>query len=82
MTSIGVDVFYGCSGLSDVISFAERVPYTSNAAFGDSPINNATLHVPEVAIDAYKTIFPWKNFKNIVEIENSATHANNMSDKL
>jgi hypothetical protein len=51
-----------------VTCFAENVPNTSSSAFTSSTIKNATLHVPETAIDAYTSKTPWKKFGTIVAL--------------
>ena len=38
------------------------------AAFSDTPVESATLHVPASAIDAYKTTSPWSDFGSIVPL--------------
>ena len=67
--------FENCPELTDVYCYAEKVPNTSREAFINI-INsimtfevNATLHVPEGSVDAYKAVVPWSYFKNIVAIE-------------
>ena len=52
--------------MTDVYCFAENVPETQSNAFGNSNIENATLHVPDASINAYKVADPWKNFKNML----------------
>ena len=47
---------------------AESVPSTDVLAFNNSPINNATLRVPNASVDLYKAVEPWKNFKEIVSL--------------
>ena len=37
--------------------------------FSGSYIDNATLHVPDTSIDAYKAAEPWNGFKSIVSTE-------------
>lgn len=64
--------FANCVSLTDVFCYPESVPSTSNDAFQDSYIQNATLHVPSEAVNAYKAAEPWKNFKNIVFLENES----------
>ena len=61
--------FENCPELTDVTCLAESVPKTYYYAFSSSPINNATLHVPEKAIDAYKTTYPWNIFKSIMGLD-------------
>ena len=48
--------------------YAEAVPSTSSNAFEDSYINYTTLHVPAAAVEAFKAAEPWKNFKEIVPL--------------
>ena len=64
--SIGSYAFGNCPKLTDVYCFAENVPETQSNAFGNSNIENATLHVPDASINAYKVADPWKNFKNML----------------
>ena len=66
VTTIDLSAFASCKNLTDVYCLAENVPQTSSSAFSWTPIDQATLHVPEQSIDAYKAVFPWSGFKNIV----------------
>ena len=61
----------GCSSLTVVYCYAERVPTTEGYAFSDSPISSATLHVPAASIDTYKKYSPWKDFGTIVALSAS-----------
>ena len=47
---------------------AEEVPETDPEAFIDSPIENATLHVPAGSVEAYRTTAPWSSFGTIVAL--------------
>jgi len=67
---IGSTTFAYCTNLTDVYCYAESVPTTDSNAFSDSPVENATLHVPASAVDAYKAATPWSNFKEIVALTN------------
>ena len=69
VTSIGERAFYGCSSLTDVYCYAEEVPTTQTNAFNNSNIENATLHVPAKALNAYKTTAPWSSFGKFETIE-------------
>ena len=80
VTSIGRDAFEYCKGLTDVYCFAEEVPETDLYAFYDSPIGNATLHVPAVAIETYKTTEPWSNFGTIVTLTDDWDGIRNLKD--
>ena len=61
--SIGEYAFAWCSGLQDVYCYAENVPTTESNAFEDSPIENATLHVPANAVKSYGA--SWTSFGTI-----------------
>ncbi|MBR4730626.1 MAG: leucine-rich repeat protein [Prevotella sp.] len=69
VTAIGGWAFYGCTDLSDVFCYAKDVPTTDNRAFSNSNVANATLHVPEGAVEAYKAAEPWNQFKEIVVLD-------------
>ena len=72
VTRIDRDSFRGCSSLKDVYCLSEK-PVKAFLAFSYCPIENATLHVPATALDAYKETLPWKSFGTIVALaENSA----------
>ena len=55
--------------LKDVYCSAKEVPEVSSSAFGFSSSINATLHVPEGSVDAYKAAMPWSGFKEVVAID-------------
>ena len=71
MTSIGFEVFAYCENIENVYCYAEEVPSTDSYVFYDSTIENATLHVPASAIEAYKTTEPWSSFGTIKAIEDA-----------
>ena len=80
VTKIGDSAFSDCAELTDVYCHAEKVPSTGSDAFADSYIEYATLHVPESAIEDYKTTEPWSGFGTfktlsgeVVEVEKCAT---------
>ena len=58
-----------CTELTDVYCLSKEVPYTVTNAFDHSYIEYAILHVPEASITSYKSVEPWKNFKEIVKID-------------
>ena len=60
--------FTSCTNLTDVYCYAESVPTTNSNAFSGSPVENATLHVPSSAVDAYKAADVWKDFKEIIAL--------------
>ena len=73
VTSIGLYAFSYCRVLTDVYCYAETVPTTNSNAFGNTPISNATLHVPAASLDDYAETSPWSGFGTIVPIESSYT---------
>ena len=68
VTDISYLAFANCPELTDVYCYAANVPSTDNTAFDGSYIEYATLHVPEEAIDSYKTTEPWSRFKTFVSV--------------
>ena len=66
VTYIGDEAFHGCKELKDVYCYAENVPKSDQKSF--SYKENATLHVPESSIDAYKADRNWGRFKEIVAL--------------
>ena len=72
VTSVGYGTFASCPELIDVYCHAENVPAAQYNTFQDSYIEYATLHVPVVSIEAYKSTTPWNGFKNILAISGEA----------
>ena len=67
--SIEENAFQGCSNIEDVYCYAESVPTTHENAFLDARIEYTTLHIPAIALNAYKETMPWKKFEKIMIIE-------------
>ena len=67
ITSIGEYAFVSCNALKDVTCLATTVPNTSRNAFNNTPIGEATLHVPTGCRNAYAAVAPWSGFGQIVE---------------
>ena len=65
---------FGGTSLTDLYCYAQTLPETHseifvNGASGDySTLERATLHVPEEALETYKSTAPWNEFGNIVAI--------------
>ena len=59
--------FSNCYSLTDVYCQG-NVPETDYFAFFDTPVENATLHVPAELLEAYKTTEPWSGFGKIVAL--------------
>ena len=69
VTTIGERAFANIDKLNDVYIYAANIPETDRTAFENSYIEDyVTLHVPESALEKYRTTAPWKNFKEIVGI--------------
>ena len=84
ITTIGDYAFYGCSEIADVYCLATTMPTTGIMVFsyevwidegngsGWNDTQNysrqATLHVPESAINSYLTTEPWRYFGTIEKI--------------
>ena len=67
---IGKDAFKGCSNLTTVICQSMTPPtMTNEETFDEHCYNNATLLVPESALEEYKTADWWRKFKHINGIE-------------
>ena len=61
--------FGECSALKDFYYDAKDLPDVKNGnPFENTPIENATLHVPEDLIEAFRTTAPWSGFGNIVAL--------------
>jgi len=68
VTSIGQSAFQGCS-LNQVTCLARIPPIIESSCFMSSTYNNAVLYVPKGTLHDYQQAYEWKNFKNIVEID-------------
>ncbi len=77
VTSIEDNAFSINGNLTDVYCLAEKVPNTSTNAFDGTLFEQATLHVPEQSIDAYKVASPWNKFGNIVGDATGITRIHN-----
>ena len=76
VTSIGQWAFSGCKNIENVYCYAETVPSTETDAFKDAYIEYTTLHVPESAINAYKTTEPWSAFGTFKTLEGTGVEKN------
>ena len=69
VTSIGEYAFNYCDNLDSVYCMAETPPSANvTKTFGDKTLKG-TLFVPKGTVSAYSTTDPWRNFWNIVEID-------------
>ena len=65
-----------CKEIEDVYCYAETVPSTETNAFKDAYIEYTTRHVPESAINAYKTTEPWSAFGTFKTLEGTEVEIN------
>ena len=65
--SINAWTFRDCPALTDVLILSETAPTTDNS-FEYTNLGNVTLHVPASSIDTYKSLEPWRSFKEIVAL--------------
>ena len=68
VATIGEGVFHDCTGLLNVYCYAEQIPTTDSYTFFDTPISQASLHVPASVLIVYQALSPWKNFGTIVAL--------------
>lgn len=66
VTSIGEYMCNGCNALTDVYCAMTTPLAIAKNNFTTTAYNNATLHVPAFAVDAYRDTEGWKYFQNIV----------------
>lgn len=69
-----------CPGLTSVTCEATEVPSTGNRVFSDVPQSNATLYVPNSALEVYKTTEPWSQFGTIEAIPDGVLRGDANSD--
>ena len=67
--SIGPSAFYGCTGLTSVTSYINE-PMTTGWVYPSSVYDNATLYIPVGTKSLYQKSPEWRQFENIVEMEN------------
>ena len=72
VTSIGVDAFRGCRGLTSVTSLNTTPPVISSTTFDTATEQNATLNVPVGCEDIYWLHPYWENFYKIEGIDVTA----------
>lgn len=69
ITRIDEKAFANSDKLVDIYCYAEKVPKTATNAFNKSNPQNITLYVPKASVDAYKSVEPWSNFKDVKPID-------------
>ena len=66
VTSIGDGAFSYCSNLKSIKVLGVTPPSVHNTPFGYDYNYNAELYVPNEAVDAYGSTYPWSNFASII----------------
>ena len=59
-----------------------EIPTAINGSslFRATPIEQATLYVPEASLDSYKTTYPWSEFGTILPISDTSTEIITVSE--
>mgnify|MGYP002623288496 CR=1 FL=1 len=76
VTSIYRGAFANCTSLNSVYCYGKRLLSIGSDVFEGSNIGNVTLYVPQAYISQYQAVEPWKNFKEIKEIQGPAYRDN------
>ena len=69
VATIDTLAFYMCKNLKTVTCQASSVPQLGERVFESVPVSTATLYVPAESVEAYKTADQWKEFGQILPIE-------------
>ena len=64
VTTIGNRAFSYCNSLTSVY-YNTMEPIVAYNIFGPKTYSDATLYVPEAAVEVFKQTEPWSNFRNI-----------------
>ncbi len=71
VTEIGRCAFQNCKNMKVVNCYAESVPNTDDTVFDGTPTEVSTLYVPDNAVEAYKSTWPWSDFKEIFPLNDN-----------
>ena len=82
VTSIGEWAFDGCSSLASIICEATSVPSIEYDVFADVPQSEATLYVPNSALEDYMTTAPWSDFGTIIAIDGENDISGSCGEKI
>ena len=69
INSIGEAAFQYCDNMKSFYCLASQVPQTDITAFRGTNISDATLYVPNEAVENYRNSSPWNGFGSIIGIE-------------
>lgn len=75
LRNIESQAFYA-THIKEFVCYAEEVPSVNNEAFLYANIADAVLYVPAVAVEKYKNAEIWKDFGNIVAVEDGPIKVN------
>ena len=67
ITSIGGDAFYDCNEITTIHCLGTTPPQVLSLPFMDTVYKTATLYVPRGSVEAYKNMYAWGRFNNIIE---------------
>ncbi len=81
VNTIDPRAFYACNNLKDVYCYAEKIPSTDYDAFNETPIENATLHVPAASVETYKQTIPWSSFGHIIPLSDDDPQPTGINSK-
>ena len=70
---IGLYAFSECPQIKDIYCYAVKCPMTIGNPFAHLQIDSITLHVPKESVTLYKNESPWKDFYDIVPLEDDET---------
>jgi hypothetical protein len=65
MTSIGEGAFQNCAGLTEIYVKSLTPPSAGTNCFLNVPVTTCKVHVPEGAVDAYRSAAGWRDFSYI-----------------
>ena len=71
VTSIGGFAFEGCRGLTSITNYAIEPQTINSNVFTNVDKSTCTLYVPAESVEAYQTADVWKDFGNILAIDES-----------
>ncbi len=73
LKKVDYGVFTGCTNLSQINCLRQRPPLAYRESFDDANFNNCTLYVPAGREELYWTAEGWREFANILPIQENPT---------
>lgn len=74
LKSIRDEAFYNCLNIVDITSLNPTPPDLYSDVFSEVLYEKAVVRVPVGSVDSYRKDWPWREFKNIIEIGNGAVN--------